>query len=248
MKFNNQYLPPLKTYQYLIPREKQLLFKKYMAWIRLLSLRGFHQKYVSSKTFNLLYKAVSKSWSSRTLLGTLQQEFIKENLSLSLLLEPLDGFEWLSKNRYPLNYTTSSPILLQIIAPITRLIAVLNAQHPTFYQPFSSLICAYLALYLVENEELQKVLLSVQYKIDEKNIADSLVFLHNEAKYVLPTIKGFRFKLIVAYYLGLYTVLLQKKAKKYKKNIILLDYINAFLYGLCYTLTIKGKKIKPNQL
>ena len=78
--------------------------------------RGLHPK-----SFNLLYRAVSRTWPGRTLLGFLQKEFIARNLSLSLLLEPLDGFEWLSKNRYPLEFSAASPIWLQVISPFCRL-------------------------------------------------------------------------------------------------------------------------------
>lgn len=106
--------------------------------------RGLHPK-----SFNLLYRAVSRTWPGRTLLGFLQKEFIARNLSLSLLLEPLDGFEWLSKNRYPLEFSAASPIWLQVISPFSRLVAVLNNQTPPFYQPFAALAFVYAAVYVL---------------------------------------------------------------------------------------------------
>ena len=95
-------LPPPSLYLQLVPAKDRELFRAYIFYLFLLLRRGMHRRGLHPKSFNLLYRAVSRTWPGRTLLGFLQKEFITRNLSLSLLLEPLDGFEWLSKNRYPL--------------------------------------------------------------------------------------------------------------------------------------------------
>ena len=122
MKFPDN-LPSLSLYEHLVKKQDRALFLSYLGWIKLLADRGLRAKKISAKTFNRLYRAVLKPKSEKTYLGHLQQEFIKKNLSLSLLLEPLDGFEWLSKNRYPLVFSNASPVLLTIISPITRFIS-----------------------------------------------------------------------------------------------------------------------------
>ena len=142
-------LPPPSLYLQLVPAKDRELFRAYIFYLFLLLRRGMRRRGLHPKSFNLLYRAVSRTWPGRTLLGFLQKEFITRNLSLSLLLEPLDGFEWLSKNRYPLEFSAASPIWLQVISPFSRLVAVLNNQTPPFYQPFAALAFVYAAVYVL---------------------------------------------------------------------------------------------------
>ena len=179
-----------------------------------------------------------------TLLGYLQSEFIKRNLSLSLLLEPIDGFSWISKNRYELDYIKATPMFLQIVSPISRMVAVLNDCRPPFYQPFSNLIFAYLSIYITNSEEIIKTFKNNKIFINSKVVDKELPFIYNEAKYVITTSPSFYFKLKVGFFLGLYQILLKKGRNKLKK----INYVNAFLYGLYYTLTTKSKKIRLNQV
>ena len=241
-------MPPLKIYKILFLKQNEYLMRQYLQWIRLLAIRGLHIKKISEKSFNLLYRAVSRNFSEKFLLGRLQKEFIRENLSLSLLLEPLDGFEWLSKNRYPLNFSTTSPIMLQVVMPFARLIATLNHQHPPFYQPFANLISIYIGLYVLTTKDAQQLFSNTLITIDKTKISDDLVLLHHEAKQVLPVIRGIKFKLKIAFYLGLCRVLINKFTKKNYKKLNFFDYVNAFLYGLWYSISIKSKEIKLRKL
>ena len=238
-------LPKLDIYKFLVSPQYRELLLLYIKWVHLLALRGFHIKKVTPHTFNRLYRAVSRPLRETFLLGRLQAMFIKENLSLSLLLEPLDGFDWLSKNRYPLTFSSSSPILLQIVAPITRLIAVLNGEHPPFYQPFSSLVCTYLGIYVMHLPNLINILSCADISVNKQELKQALPLSFVEAKQVLPTIRGIKFKLKVGFYLRLCYVLIHQKAEH---KINFLDYVNAFLGGLWYTLTIKGKNIKSRAI
>ena len=238
-------LPPLTMYRHLVAPQYQELLLLYMKWIKLLALRGFHQKNVTQKTFNYLYRAVSRSWNEKFLLGQLQAIFIKENLSLSLLLEPLDGFEWLSKNRYHLSFSASSPIMLQIVAPITRLVAALNNEHPPFYQPFSSLVCTYLSIYLINTPELINILSIADISVNKEKLQQELPLRFLESKQVLPTAHKLKFKLKMSFYLRLCHILISSNPK-HKINFF--DCVNAFLGGLWYILTIRGKNIKPRTI
>jgi len=244
--FNN--MPSLKLYQSLIPKRYNELAKAYLKWINLLAVRGLGIKKTSPQSFNLLYRAVSRNWSKNTLLGYLQQEFINENLSLSLLLEPLDGFEWLSKNRYPLTFSTSSPILLQIVTPFARFVAALNHQHPPFYQPFSNLVCIFLGLYILSAPELITLLKQSSVNIDKKELLEDMPLQHQEAKQVLPVITNLIFKYKIACYLGLCRILMTESTHKTEKKLNFLDYVNVFLYGLLYIITVRRKSIKINKV
>lgn len=246
MVFDN--LPSLSFYTHLIPAEDLSFVLSYLRWLKLLARRGTRQKNIHAKTFNYLYRAVSRDWSEKRLLGRLQKEFIARNLSLSLLLEPLDGFEWLSKNRYTLTVAKASPMLLQIISPLARLVAILNNQRPPFYQPFSSLMFAYAVIYVLNSRELQQLLADSLLQTDTASLKKQLPLLHNEAKQVLSVITGIRFKIKVAFYLGFCRRLIIKKTNHTENNINFLDSVNAFLYGLWYILTIRDNSRGLNKL
>lgn len=235
------FLPPLKIYKNLVSPKDYTLLLAYSQWYKLLAIRALKQKYTHENTFNLLYRAVSHSWKETTLLGFLQKEFIQRNLSLSILLEPIDGFGWLSKNRYPLVYSKATSLFLQIIAPFSRFISVLNNQKPPFYQPFSNLIFTYIALYLVNIPEIENILHKGLIEIKQKDLKKQLPSLQNEAKNLLSVTYGIIFKFKISFFLGLSTVLIQKNNKHTKNKIDFLDYVNSFLYGLWYMIIKRNK-------
>ena len=239
-------LPPLRLYEKLIAKEDIPFMMLYLYWLKLLALRGFRIQHLHNKTFNLLYRAVSRPWSEKSLLGKLQQGFIQRNLSLSLLLEPLEGFEWISKNRYTLELTKASPILLQIIAPITRFCAILNNQHPPFYQPFSNLVFAYIILYVLYMPSMQQVLQSSRLLIDSKILKKQLLPLLNEAQHVIRVTNGFMFKYKVAFFLAFCRRLVQKTECNNENKIDFWDNVNVLLYGLWYILTVRSSSKRRN--
>ncbi len=231
-------LPPLSIYLSLIPKKERNFFIKYLRYVQQLSMRGLGEKRIHKKSFNYLYRAVSdRQWSEKNLLGYLQKEFIVRNLSLSLLLEPLDGFEWMSKNLYPLELTEASPIGLQIISPITRMVAVLNNQTPPFYQPFSNLVFSYISRYVQEYYGLRTILKQVGVSIGDKRINQRLEKGLKEERQLLSVSRGLIFRIKIGFFIGLNALLTKKTIKKVNFFI----YVNAFLYGLGYNLTTKNQ-------
>ena len=113
-------LPSLMHYLKLVSPKDREFFTAYIKWFYLLSKRGLK---IKKSSFKYLYKSVTKEWSSNRLLGYLQQEFIKRNMSLSLLLEPVEGFDWLAKNRYKLSISTTGAMMLQVVAPLSHFIS-----------------------------------------------------------------------------------------------------------------------------
>ncbi len=239
-------LPPLRVYAKLVAAADVSLMELYVRWLKLLALRGLRLKHLHDKTFNLLYRAVSRPWSEKRLLGKLQQEFIRRNLSLSLLLEPLDGFDWLSKNRYDLELVKASPILLQIIAPLSRFVAILNNQRPPFYQPFSNLILAYFILYVMRMPKIRQILQSSRLAADNKALEKQLRPLIDEAKEIIPVTNGLAFKFKVSFFLALCRRLVQKAEQNNDNKMNFFDNVNAFLYGLWYMLTTKNNSKRRN--
>lgn len=238
VKKQSEKLPPLSLFLCLIPKSERGFFIQYLRYIRQLSKRGLGEKVIHKKSFNYLYRAVSdRQWSEKNLLGYLQKEFIARNLSLSLLLEPLDGFEWMSKNLYPLELTEASPIGLQIISPVSRMVAVLNNQTPPFYQPFSSLVFSYISRYVQEYSGLRIMLKKTGVSTGDKKISQRLEKGLKEARQLLSVTKGLVFRIKIGFFIGLNALLTKKTIKKVNFFI----YVNAFLYGLGYNLTTKNQ-------
>ena len=194
-------LPPPSLYLQLVPVKDRELFRAYIFYLFLLLRRGMRRRGLHPKSFNLLYRAVSRTWPGRMLLGFLQKEFIARNLSLSLLLEPLDGFEWLSKNRYPLEFSAASPIWLQVISPFSRLVAVLNNQTPPFYQPFAALAFVYAAVYVLAVPSAAVALEGVS--VDAACLRRSLPLQQKEMLQLFAAASGFLFRLKTGFFVGL---------------------------------------------
>ena len=196
-------LPPPSLYLQLVPVKDRELFRAYIFYLFLLLRRGMRRRGLHPKSFNLLYRAVSRTWPRRTLLGFLQKEFIARNLSLSLLLEPLDGFEWLSKNRYPLEFSAASPIWLQVISPFSRLVAVLNNQTPPFYQPFAALAFVYAAVYVLAVTSAAVALEGARVSVDAACLRRSLPLQQKEMLQLFAAASGFLFRLKTGFFVGL---------------------------------------------
>jgi hypothetical protein len=238
-------LPPLCHYLELVSKKDKEFFIAYIKWFYLLSKRGLK---IKNTNFKYLYKSVSKEWSKNRLLGYLQQEFIKRNMSLSLLIEPIEGFDWLSKNRYKLSISTMGAMMLQVVAPFSRFVAVINNQKPPFYQPFSNLLFVFASLYIANIKELVLLFKNNSIELDNKALDEQLPRLHNEAKQVLSVTYGIKNKIKIAYFLGLSAILIKKNQQIGKNKLEKIDYVNAFLYGLCYMLQIRAKTKGLNQI
>ena len=238
-------LPSLFHFLNLVSKKDREFLIAYIKWFYFLSKRGLKLKKTS---FKYLYKAVTKEWSQNRLLGYLQQEFIKRNMSLSLLLEPIEGFYWLAKNRYKLSISATGAMMLQVVAPLSRFISVINGQKPSFYQPFSNLIFIYASIYMSNIPEVILLFKNNLIELDNKELGEHLPRLHNEAKQVLAITYGLKNKIKIAYYLGLGAVLIKKNQQTNKNKLEKIDYVNSFLYGLCYMLQIRTKTKGLNQI
>lgn len=233
---NLSVLPELKIYLTLIPGKNRELFLCYVEFIRQLSLKALKEHSTPQK-LNLLHKAVSRQWNDNFLLGKLQSLFIKENLSLSLLFEPIEGYMWGLKNHYELDYVKSAPLLLQIISPISRLMVVLNNEKPLLYIPFSNLIFAYFSLYLRNCPNVIKLLKNNKIVFDVDLMDEYMLSHFTEILSIFSIKMNLLLRLKLCVFIGLYKLLISKKVKK----LNFLCYVNAFLYGLYYSFTEERK-------
>ena len=243
MSYNN-ILPLFENYLSIVPKKDKEFFLLYIKWIQMVVNKCWVKNKNTSKVCETLYASVFNTHNPNTLIGKLQQEFVIRNLSLSLLTEPIDGFLLFAKNKYDLEFSKLSPIILQIISPISRFVTVLNNNSPLLYQPLTTLIFTYLMLYIKHSPKMQNHFKNNKIQINTKLLNEQILKSFQEAKYSIAISKNVIFKLKIGYFVGLLKVLIKKDTKKLKK----MDYVNAFLYGLYYTLTIKGKKISFKQV
>ena len=131
-------------------------------------------------------------------------------------------------------------MLLQIISPISRLIAVLNNETPLLYHPLSNLIFSYFSLYLKENTNLIKAFKNnkINFKFNDidKHLTDITAILNLKMH--------FNFKIKIIFFVGLYKFLTTHIPKK----INFYCYVNSFLYGLYYNIVIVNKNKNTNQI
>lgn len=109
-------------------------------------------------------------------------------------------------------------------------------------------MCIWLALYLMDSPYAVHLLNKANISFNKQHIIKTLPLQHREALRLLPQIKGFCYKIKIAYYLGVCRILIAKITKKNKNPLIFLDYINAFLYALWYIITIRARALKQNRV
>ena len=95
---------------------------------------------VKLKNLELLEKALRKDFPLKnSLIANLQNSFIKENLSLYLLLDMLYAWRYLARGVCPKSEEQLSELVNLSISTFARLIMALYDENPSTYFPLTSL-------------------------------------------------------------------------------------------------------------
>lgn len=106
---------------------------------------------VKAEKLKLLEKAMRRGYAIKnTKLSQIQQYFVKENISLSLLLDLLPAWRYLAQNREVYNEMQISEILGYASSPVARLVMTLNNQDPATYLPMQSMFISVLWIMVIE--------------------------------------------------------------------------------------------------
>ena len=199
---------------------------------------------IKVKKFDLLYRQIFKRCAIKdNIISKLQESFITDNISLSLLSDMVKSFkdlvlgeQYKSWNRF----VYSSQLFL---SPLVRIIIVLNDLNMSVYIPFMSMMMCFL---LVENYDVNKIeeLQNLSGTKYSNLYAEKLSGFLREGQ-VLPQIvknKIFRFKALCM--LGILNVMFEKKSKKERMILSNIDLGKILLYDSVRWLFTRVKTIK----
>lgn len=227
----------------LIPSEKRGLWRDYIKFTELGNIRFAYEegkKEIKEEKLRLLEKAVRREIKgSVNILARLQQEFIKDNLSISLLTDWLTVWKYTSILKPPLNEKQASDIIGYVVSPLTRMIMALNNENPSIYLPFAAFISA--ALFLQMTEKKTELLKGGKWGIKQRK--SKLKGWLKNARVLLSVVSSGRLKFRLALLLN--RIKFYEKAFQNNKqyNIGMLDEIRIFLYSVWQFMIIRHKSV-----
>ncbi|MBP5353355.1 MAG: hypothetical protein J6Y91_06320 [Alphaproteobacteria bacterium] len=227
----------------LIDRRHLALFQDYMRYLRLSEKQFFNpaiETGLKAEKLRLLDRAVRRDFPLKNnFLARLQHAFVRENLSLYLLLDVLQGWRYYAAEKKLPNEKRFTEICGYVFAPLARLLMVLHNEGPSTYQPMTALLVSLYLMQLSENET-QKVMNS---KISKRNKLNKFRGLYNDSKVILQIINSKKLKFRLAKLLNLQRLKIEKMEKNKQLTIGTLDAMRIFLYSVIQFLCVKKRTI-----
>lgn len=200
---------------------------------------------IKLKKLELLEKALRQDFPlEKTLVSRLQKAFVKENLSLYLLLDPLYAWRYLALEKYPTSEEQLSELVNLLISPSARLIMALYDENPSTYLPLSSLFSA---LFLLENFAKKSKLISM-VKLSKRRKVSKLKGLLKNATVILSLLNSKRLKFRVAQSLNQAKILVEKYENNEQPKIGIIDSLRIFLYATTQFVSVRHKTLDKNKL
>lgn len=225
----------------LLKSKHRPLWQDYCRYLRL-GWQHYADKKIEPKLkiakISLLEKAIRKDFPlPDTLLARLQKAFVVENLSLYLLLEPLQIWRWLAADKKNVTEAQISEIIAGLASPAARMLMVLNNEGPSTYLPMTSLLSAQYLLNALENKDalLQKSGKRKRFWLSKIN------GLLKNAAVILRVIKSKRLKFLLATELNRLVLQVDKMQNNKQSGIEGLDRIKIFLYSLYQFIVIRRR-------
>lgn len=224
------------------------LIDDYFRYLQI-GLAHYAKENISTETkkqkLELLEKALRRDFPYKnSLIARLQQHFIKENLSLYLLLDPLYAWKYPATGKIPTNEAQISEFGNLFISPFARLIMALYDENPGTYMPLSSLFSA-----LFLSDVFQGNLpFDIRLKLSKRQKISKLKGLLKNAGVILSVVKSKRLKFKLALALNQTRIMIKKYENNKQRKITLIDNIAVFLYSCWQFITIKHKTIEKNKI
>ena len=225
---------------------QSLVSKKYRSLLLLycdyldLGWKHFYEKTqnvdVKLEKIRLLEKAVRQELPlKQTMLAQLQKQFVAENLSSSLLMEPLQSWKYLAMQPEATSNEQVSDIIGHIVSPLARLIMVLNNdESPSTYQPMQSL----LALLFWQRLFATKSKLISKIKISAKRRQNKLFGFLKSSFVLLSIVQSKRLKWNLALLLNKLKLLVENNKQE---QFSFLDLMRIFLYSLFQFVVVRKR-------
>lgn len=227
----------------LIPGKKRELWRDYLKFADMGNSRFTYEdgrENVKEEKLRLLEKAMRREIkNSANTLARLQQEFIKENLSISLLTDWLTVWKYTSVLKSPLNEKQISDIIGYIVSPLTRMIVALNDENPSIYLPFAALISA--TIFLQMTEEKNELLKGGKWSLKQRK--SKLKGWLKNSRVLLSVVGSKRLKFRLAVLLNRVRLYESAFLNNKQCDIGMLDEIKIFLYSIWQFMTIRHKSV-----
>ena len=209
----------------------------YLEFIKLGIKAGLNQKLkadIKLKKFDLLYKQIFKNCALKNnIIHTMQTEFVKENISLSLLSDMIKAFKQLSAKTDEKDWNNKTYCYQLFVSPLARMIIVLNDLSMSVYMPFTSLLmCAMLISDIINNKIKQR-----RFYVSKIN-----GFL-KDAKIMPLIIKNRTFRFKTWCFLTMLEQLAKKIIKKRKLSLSNFDFIKILFYASLKWLFVRVKTL-----
>lgn len=193
----------------------------------------------------LLETAVRKDFPLKnTLLSRLQKAFVAENLSLYLLLEPIQSWRYLATAKKTDSENRISEVVGKLVSPAARMLCVLNDETPSTYLPMTAMLS--LELFLKWN--LWKSGWHKTLGCSDKKWCEKLAGLWKNAFVLLEIVDSKRLKFKLAGLLRCQQLDIQRHSNNKQPHIDFLDRIDIFLYSVYWSITIRKRTIKQKEL
>ncbi|MBR1825097.1 MAG: hypothetical protein IJ770_00725 [Alphaproteobacteria bacterium] len=186
----------------------------------------------------LLENAIRRDFPvSENLLARLQKQFVAENLSLYLLLEPLSSWRYLASGKAPDSDAAISEIVQRAVSPAARLLMVLNDENPSTYLPMTSWLTAmFLKQAVTDKSSLLK-----NMKRTPKQWGRKFDGLLKNAFVLLGIVHSTRLKFRIAMLLNTMRLSVRNMQNNKQVKTDFLDRIKIFLYSIYQFITIRKR-------
>lgn len=200
---------------------------------------------IKYEQLRLLEKAIRRDFIiKKNLLARLQKFFIAENLSLYLLLEPLQAWRYLTADSCPYSKDAVVEVVQRAVSPAARLLMVLNEQHPSTYLPMTTFFTAY----FFYCERMQKSPFLKNIKYSEKRWYNVLSGLLRDSSVLLEIVSSKRLKFILAMEINTLKIKLRKALKHQQLSLDLLDRLKIAVYSIIQFITVRKRMVMKKGL
>ena len=196
---------------------------------------------IKKQKLELLEKALRKDYSQKnSLVSRLQQEFLQNNLSLYLLLDPLYAWRYLASGKVFSSEAQISEFSNLFLSPFARMIMALYDENPATYLPLSSLFSAFFLLDILQNNSPLKV----KIKLSKRQKISKIRGLIKNAQIILSLVSSKRLKFKLALAVNQAKIKLKKAENNEQPKIGILDSFLIFLYSIWQFASVKHKTLE----
>jgi len=195
---------------------------------------------VKTEKLKLLEKGIRRDVPyADNIISRLQKQFVAENLSLYLLLDPLLAWRYAASGKQPTSESQVSDIIGYETSPLARLLMVLNNENPSTYLPMQSLLALLVFSDMFQNKS--PLLKSVKWARRQR--CSKLKGLLKSAAVLLPIVSSKRLKYKAAILFNTASILVDKYEKNQQITIEFLDVLRIYLYSIIQFLFIRKRTV-----